>query len=70
MTEQVSDGFVLRAEAARQLKVSKSTVVRLAEAGLLEEIRPSPLCPRITMSSLERHLARIGARRASQGSAA
>jgi excisionase family DNA binding protein len=58
--EQAAGDHVPRAEAARRLTVSKTTVARLAAAGKLEEIRPSPRCPRISTASIARLLSRRG----------
>lgn len=46
-----------RAEAAERLNVSQMTVRRLGRDGCLEEIRVGKRAVRITLDSIERHLA-------------
>jgi excisionase family DNA binding protein len=50
-------GLLDRAEAAERLHVSEMTVRRLGRAGDLDEIRVSKRAVRITLDSIERHLA-------------
>jgi len=45
---------VKRAEAAKRLGVSVSTVRRLVESGALSEVRVTPDAPRIPVADLER----------------
>jgi excisionase family DNA binding protein len=52
-----------RAEAAERLRVSEATVRRLTAAGHLTEVRVSERSPRITVSSVEAHIARRTVRR-------
>lgn len=52
--------WLTRAEVAEMLRVSETTVARLAATGDLEEVRVAPKSPRITPESVERHLARNG----------
>lgn len=59
-------GWLTRAEVAEQLRVSETTVARLAATGDIEEVRVSPKSPRINPASVERHLARNGARNITQ----
>lgn len=49
--------LLTRGEAAERLHVSEMTVRRLGRAGYLEEIRVGVRAVRITVSSIERHLA-------------
>lgn len=58
--------WLTRAEVAERLRVSETTVARLAATGDLEEVRMSPRSPRINPASVEQHLTRNGARSVAQ----
>jgi len=60
-------GWLTRAEVAERLRVSETTVARLAATGDIEEVRVSPKSPRISPDSVEAHLARNGARTLTHG---
>jgi len=49
------------AEVATRLAVSPSTVRRLVAAGKLAAVRPTPGCPRIAASELERYVNHLSA---------
>ncbi|MGI8452142.1 MAG: helix-turn-helix domain-containing protein [Streptosporangiaceae bacterium] len=53
----MADVLLDRAEAAERLHVSQMTVRRLGREGFLDEIRVSKRAVRITLESVDRHLA-------------
>ena len=59
-----------RAEAAERLHVSPMTVRRLGREGCLEEIRVGKRAVRITLDSIERHLASRRITRDTEGASA